>query len=43
MARAKGRDSRGRIKKGFRLTKGGSVVKASAKRKRRRSRKRRRR
>ncbi len=36
---AKGRAGSGRLKKGYRLTKGGAVVKASAKR---RSRKRRR-
>jgi len=31
---AKGRSKSGRIKKGYRLTKGGAVVKASKKRKR---------
>ena len=33
---AKGRDSRGRIKRGWRLTKGGRVVKISGGRRRRR-------
>lgn len=36
MATAKGRTASGRIKKGYRMTKGGRVVKAKAKRTRRR-------
>ena len=32
---SKGRDRRGRIKKGYKLTKGGSVVKTGRKRRRR--------
>ncbi len=32
MAKAKGRTASGRIKKGYKLSKGGSVVKASKKR-----------
>lgn len=40
MARA-GRTASGRIKKGFRLTKGGSVVKARARRRKTRRRRRR--
>lgn len=34
MAKAKGRTASGRIKKGYKLSKGGSVVKAAKKRKR---------
>lgn len=41
MAKAKGRTSTGRIRKGYRLTKGGKVVKATKKRKKRRRKKRR--
>jgi len=33
---AKGRTASGRVKKGFRITKGGAVVKAKSRRKRRR-------
>lgn len=36
MATAKGRTKSGRIKKGYKLTKGGRVVKATAKKRRRR-------
>lgn len=36
MAKAKGRTSGGKIKKGYRLTKGGAVVKAKKRRKGRR-------
>lgn len=36
MAKAKGRTASGRIKKGYRLSKGGAVVKASRKRGRKR-------
>ncbi len=39
--RAKGRTASGRIKKGYKLTKGGAVVKATARRKTRRRRRRR--
>lgn len=34
MAKAKGRTSSGRIKKGYKLTRGGAVVKSGKKRKR---------
>ena len=36
MAKSAGRDSKGRIRKGFRLTKGGSVVRTSGRGRRRR-------
>lgn len=36
MSKAAGRTSTGRLKKGYRLSKGGRVVKATARRKRRR-------
>lgn len=36
MAKSKGRTSTGRIKKGYRLAKGGAVVKAAKKRKKKR-------
>ena len=35
---SKGRTARGRVKKGYRITKGGAVVKAKARRKHRRKR-----